>query len=336
MEIIEVQIKNIKPSKFQPRVVVNKAELDELTESIKEKDLIEPVILRELKKDSYELIAGYRRFKSFKRLKKQTIPAIIRKIDNDTDILELSLIENIQRTDLTSIERENAVHALWATGKYKSSVELAKKLGVVESHIRGILDAWETRKKASVSDKVTTRAISDTAGLDDSDRKKLLKKVEQGKIEASKVRDVAKAMKESTGPVKDAILNEEIDIATASKLKGLDDKKAKLALGNIKTTKKHMADIPKLVKKNKIQPKAPDAEKRMNAQEFVTKLNVEIANTANQLSVINLCFDRIEEQKVDEYLVPQMKKAIVGCLEELAENMTATQAKIKKFMEKCK
>ena len=109
-KIIYVQTEQIKPSPFQPREDFDHQSLAELTQSIKEKGVIQPVLVRR-KGDYYELIAGERRLRAANLLNLKEIPVIIKEVE-DRDSLELSLIENIQRQNLNPIEESHAYRYL--------------------------------------------------------------------------------------------------------------------------------------------------------------------------------------------------------------------------------
>ena len=109
-EIIYVQTGQIKPNPFQPREEFNQASIEELAQSIKEKGVIQPLLVRR-RGDSYELIAGERRFRASNFLGLKEIPVIVRDV-SDQDSLELALIENIQREGLNPIEEAHAYQHL--------------------------------------------------------------------------------------------------------------------------------------------------------------------------------------------------------------------------------
>ena len=108
--IRNIPIEKIKANKYQPREDFNQDALEDLTNSIKEKGFIQPVLVR-LKDNEYELIAGERRLRAAKKLGYKEIPAIIKKA-SDLDSLELSIIENIQREDLNPIDQAKAYKRL--------------------------------------------------------------------------------------------------------------------------------------------------------------------------------------------------------------------------------
>jgi ParB family chromosome partitioning protein len=108
--IIYVQTGQIKPNPFQPREDFDLSTIAELAQSIKEKGVIQPLLVRR-KGDSYELIAGERRLRACKSLELKEIPIIVKDVD-DRDSLEYALIENIQRESLNPIEEAHAYQHL--------------------------------------------------------------------------------------------------------------------------------------------------------------------------------------------------------------------------------
>lgn len=109
-KIAFLPVGQIKPNPFQPREDFDPESLQELTQSIKEKGVIQPVLVRR-KGDFYELIAGERRWRAANLLNLKEIPVIVKDVQ-DLDSLEISLIENIQRQDLNSIEEARAFQYL--------------------------------------------------------------------------------------------------------------------------------------------------------------------------------------------------------------------------------
>lgn len=101
--IIEIDITSIEVNPFQPRTYFNEEALHELAESIKELGIIQPITVRKLKGNNFQLVSGERRYRASKALGLKTIPAYVR-IANDQEMLEMALVENIQRRDLDPIE----------------------------------------------------------------------------------------------------------------------------------------------------------------------------------------------------------------------------------------
>lgn len=121
-----IKVEMIKPGKMQPRQSFSEEKLDELVASIKEKGVIQPVIVRE-RDGAYELIAGERRLRAARISGLQEVPVIVKDV-NDADALELSLIENIQREELNAIEEAKAYQRL--SGEFGfTQDEIAKAVG---------------------------------------------------------------------------------------------------------------------------------------------------------------------------------------------------------------
>lgn len=135
-EIIEVSLDELRANPYQPRKVFDDEALKELSDSIKEHGVFQPIIIKKSIK-GYEIIAGERRVRASKLAGLKTIPALIRNL-NDEQMMEIALLENLQRENLSAIEEAAA---------YKSMIEklnitqdeLSKKVGKSRSHITNIL-----------------------------------------------------------------------------------------------------------------------------------------------------------------------------------------------------
>lgn len=104
------EIELIRPNRFQPRLQFPDDELDELCQSIKEQGILQPLLVRE-EDDGYQLIAGERRLRAAKKAGLSQVPAVIKRI-SDSKLLELSIVENIQRANFNPIEESEAYHRL--------------------------------------------------------------------------------------------------------------------------------------------------------------------------------------------------------------------------------
>lgn len=131
-----IPVDKILPSRFQPRTIFNQDSLRELADSIRERGIIQPVIVTE-KKNGFELIAGERRWRAVKSLGLKEIPAIVRVV-RDSDALEMALIENIQRENLNPIEEAHAYDRLM--NEFALTQEaLSKKVGKNRSTVANFL-----------------------------------------------------------------------------------------------------------------------------------------------------------------------------------------------------
>ena len=145
-KIKEVLLEKIKPGKYQPRTSFNKEELENLSNSIKEKGVLQPILVKESDiLGDYEIIAGERRYRASKLAGKEVISVIILDID-EKDAYEFALIENIQREKLNSLEEAIAIEKIISKFSYKQE-EIAKKLGKSRSHIANMLRLLELPKE---------------------------------------------------------------------------------------------------------------------------------------------------------------------------------------------
>lgn len=154
-EIIDVSLEELRPNPYQPRKIFNDESLNDLAESIKEHGVFQPIIVKKSIK-GYEIIAGERRVRASKKAGLSKIPAIIRNL-NDEQMMEIALLENLQRENLSAIEEAIA---------YKSMIdklsltqeELSKKVGKSRSHITNILGLLRLPKE--VQEMVANNKIS--------------------------------------------------------------------------------------------------------------------------------------------------------------------------------
>lgn len=137
-ESYELDIETIVVNSKQPRKNFNEGSLGELVQSIKKYGVLQPIIVRKIKGGNrYEIVAGERRYRSAKLAGLKTIPVVIKDFD-DKDSFSLSIIENIQRENLNSIEEANAYKELIETYKYTQQ-EIADNVGKSRSHITNLL-----------------------------------------------------------------------------------------------------------------------------------------------------------------------------------------------------
>ena len=110
-ELRNLQVTQIAPGKYQPRQHMDEAKLEELAASIKAQGLIQPVVVRALGRDKFELIAGERRWRAAQKAGLREVPAVVRDVPPQA-VLAMALIENIQREELSALEEAQALHRL--------------------------------------------------------------------------------------------------------------------------------------------------------------------------------------------------------------------------------
>lgn len=156
----QIQILNIDdilPNRFQPRIKFNEQAINELADSIKLHGVIQPIVVRKIS-DKYEIIAGERRYKASILAGKTTIPAIITSLD-DKNSAEVALIENVQRQDLTPIEEAISYKKILDMG-YISQEALGEKLGKKQSTIANklrLLNLNDEVQEALMENKISER-----------------------------------------------------------------------------------------------------------------------------------------------------------------------------------
>ncbi len=180
-----LKVSQIQASRFQPRTHFSEDKISELAQSIKEKGVIQPVIVRTVGVDLYELIAGERRLRAIQKLGVEEIPAIIRRV-SDADVLEMSIIENIQREELNAVEEAKAYRRLVnefglsqdsiaeRIGKDKSSVSnLLRILNLPEKiqdyltknfitfgHAKALLSFEDAKKQMALCERIIKKGLS--------------------------------------------------------------------------------------------------------------------------------------------------------------------------------
>ena len=133
-EVIEqVKIDSIKPNKYQPRTVFSEEKIEELARTIHTHGVIQPIVIRKIDDEQYEIIAGERRYRAMQKLGWSEVPAIIRNLD-DKETASIALIENLQREELTAIEEAYAYEKLLELHSLTQEA-LAQRLGKGQSTV---------------------------------------------------------------------------------------------------------------------------------------------------------------------------------------------------------
>ena len=165
-EVVELYLDDIIPNRFQPREVFNEEALQELSASIKEHGVIQPIIVRKLG-DKYEIIAGERRYKASVLAGLTKIPAIIRNMD-DKEASKVALLENLQRKDLTPIEEARTYQKILELDDMTQE-ELGKTMGKSQSAIANkmrLLSLPDEVQEALLYDKISERHARSLLNLD--------------------------------------------------------------------------------------------------------------------------------------------------------------------------
>lgn len=155
-EIVELPVEELRPNPYQPRKVFDEEKLKELAESIKEHGIFQPIIVKRSSIKGYEIIAGERRVKASKMIGLEKIPAIVRDF-TDQQMMEIALLENLQRENLNAIEEATAYRNLLDAMEVTQE-ELARRLGKSRTHITnmlGLLSLPEEVKDMMIEEKIS-------------------------------------------------------------------------------------------------------------------------------------------------------------------------------------
>src|ERR1700742_2596695 len=123
----------LKPNRFQPRKTFLAEDLHDLTESVREKGILQPILVRPLGGDAYEVVAGERRWRAAQAAQLHDVPVVVREM-SDGESLELAIVENVQRADLNAIEEAAAYHELMDRFGYTQE-RVADEVGKSRSHV---------------------------------------------------------------------------------------------------------------------------------------------------------------------------------------------------------
>ncbi|MED3647673.1 ParB/RepB/Spo0J family partition protein [Halalkalibacterium halodurans] len=132
-QVEEVKLLELRPNPYQPRKTFSEEALQELADSIKEHGILQPIVVRKSSVKGYEIVVGERRFRAAERAGLVKVPVVIRELD-DQKMMEMALIENLQREDLNPIEEANAYEKLM-THLQMTQEQLAVRLGKSRPHI---------------------------------------------------------------------------------------------------------------------------------------------------------------------------------------------------------
>lgn len=195
--IQELKVTVLRPNPYQPRKVFQKEAIEELALSIQEHGILQPLIVRKSIK-GYEIVAGERRFRAAKEANLETVPAVVRNL-NDQQMMELALLENLQREDLTPIEEALAYEMLMEQLNMTQE-QLAKRLGKsrphVANHVRllslpSFIQEMIANGKISMGHGRTLLALKDKTKLHD-----LVKRIEKESLNVRQLEQLVQSMNE--------------------------------------------------------------------------------------------------------------------------------------------
>lgn len=173
-------VDRLRPNRMQPRTAFDDAGLDELAESIRSQGVVQPLVVTPQDHGHFAIIAGERRWRAARRVGLDTVPVVVREVAGDRELLELALVENLQREDLNAVEEAEAFQALrdrfdlsqeeiaTRVGKARSTVANSLRLlnlpGAVQDLLRdGRLSAGQARPLLALADEGDQVALAERA-----------------------------------------------------------------------------------------------------------------------------------------------------------------------------
>ena len=194
-----LHLDDIIPNRFQPREVFDERALKELAVSIKEHGVIQPIIVREINNNKYEIIAGERRYKASALAGMTTIPAIIRNLD-DKEAAKVALLENLQRKNLNPIEEARTYQKIIELDQMTQD-ELAKTMGKSQSAVANklrLLTLPEEIQKALLKEQISERHARSLLNISDPDEQtEMLKRIVKERMSVRKLEEEIKNRKEN-------------------------------------------------------------------------------------------------------------------------------------------
>ncbi|WP_431802168.1 nucleoid occlusion protein [Halobacillus andaensis] len=199
-EVIQVPVDRVQPNRYQPRAIFNEEKISELAQTLHTHGMIQPIVVRRLNEDQFEIIAGERRWRAVQTLEWETIPAIIRDM-NDAETASVALIENLQREELTVIEEATAYARLLDIHELTQEA-LAQRLGKSQSTVANklrLLKLPESVQQAVMNKEITERhARALIAVKDEEKQEKLLQEIIEKQLNVKQTEDRINKINDST------------------------------------------------------------------------------------------------------------------------------------------
>ena len=299
-EIFEISLKDIMPNRFQPREIFEDSALQELAQSIKEHGVIQPIIVRKVG-DKYEIIAGERRFRASQLAGKETIPALVRDID-DKEAAKIALLENLQRKDLTPIEEAKTYQTILKLDNITQD-ELAQNLGKSQSAVANklrLLNLDEEVQTALLNSKISERHARSLLPLDHEKQRELLHKIINERLT---VRQVDEEIMKLTGKMPEAVPEEgEITMPNNNEMPTLNNNILNEASNNLESINNNAPTNPNPIN----QSPMPNISQELNNQspiESIKNLNP-IPQTAPNQTVNPMPNDNLNVKPINNNIIP--------------------------------
>ncbi|SDZ95842.1 chromosome partitioning protein, ParB family [Thalassobacillus cyri] len=203
-EVVHIPVNRVQPNRYQPRAVFNAEKIAELAQTIHTHGMIQPIVVRRLDEENYELIAGERRWRAVQSLGWEDVPAILREM-NDAETASVALIENLQREELSVIE-EAAAYARLIEIHELTQEALAQRLGKSQSTIANkmrLLKLPEMVQQAIMDKEITERHARALIAVKDPElQEKILHEIIEKQLNVKQTEERIKKETEEKKPKK--------------------------------------------------------------------------------------------------------------------------------------
>lgn len=182
--VIRVSLDKIVPNRYQPRTDFDEKSITELSQTISEHGLLQPMVVRSYEDGKYEIIAGERRFRALKKLNWKKVPVIVKEL-NDEETASMALIENVQRENLNPVEEARAYRKVLDSEKI-TQLELANRLSKSQSYVANklrLLTLSDKTQTALANEEISTRHVRELLRVSDQDlQDKILDKIQNDSL----------------------------------------------------------------------------------------------------------------------------------------------------------
>jgi ParB family transcriptional regulator, chromosome partitioning protein len=215
-----IPVGNIESNPQQPRMIFDADALRELSASIREHGVLQPILVRPLGANRYQLVAGERRWRASREAGLETIPALVEELDDET-ALEIAIIENLQREDLSPLEEATMYDRMIRDHGYsirKLADKLGKDKGYLENRLRLADAPEEIRELVSVRKDTLSHAYELLKVTDEKKRRRLAARVASGELSLVKLRERIEGRPRRVRPEGDAteLVDVELDVANGN------------------------------------------------------------------------------------------------------------------------
>ena len=208
-----IPVDNIESNPNQPRTIFDAEALHELAASVREHGVLQPILVRPLGQNRYQLVAGERRWRASKEAGLTTIPALVEELDDDT-ALEIAIIENLQREDLSPLEEATMYDRMVREHGYsirKLAEKLGKDKGYLENRLRLADAPEEIRELVSLRKDTISHAYELMKVPDERKRRRLAARVASGELSLVKLREKIEGRSRRTRLATEAVVDVDVD-----------------------------------------------------------------------------------------------------------------------------